>query len=106
MLSGHSTCDHGEVAGPRLSATARRAQIVEVATRLAAERDLRLVPSTELAAEAGISDGLLFHYFPTKKDLAVEVYRRAADDLLADLAESATVEDPVAGLLAGLTATL
>jgi AcrR family transcriptional regulator len=40
------------------------------------------VPVDEIAEAAGISRGLLFHYFPTKRDFYVAVAREAADRLL------------------------
>ena len=39
----------------------------------------------ELAAAAGISKGLLYHYFPTKRDFYGAALRVAADQLLAQL---------------------
>jgi AcrR family transcriptional regulator len=46
-------------------------------------RPLDQVAIDEIAAEAGISRGLLFHYFPTKRDFHVAVVQAAADDLFA-----------------------
>ena len=40
------------------------------------------VPVDEIAEAAGISRGLLFHYFPTKRDFYVAVAREAARQLL------------------------
>src|SRR5262245_55398569 len=45
-------------------------------------RPLDTVAIDEIAAEAGISRGLLFHYFPTKRDYHLAVARAAAQDLL------------------------
>src|SRR5262245_65421305 len=45
-------------------------------------RPLDKVAIDDIAAEAGISRGLLFHYFPTKRDYHVAVARAAAQDLL------------------------
>lgn len=36
---------------------------------------------TELARSAGISKGLLYHYFPTKSDFVVAVLRRSREEL-------------------------
>jgi AcrR family transcriptional regulator len=46
-------------------------------------RPLEKVAIDAIAAAAGISRGLLFHYFPTKGDFHLAVARAAADDLLA-----------------------
>jgi AcrR family transcriptional regulator len=48
----------------------------------------------DLAAAAGISKGLLYHYFPSKRDLYVATLRRSADELLR-----ATEPDPNLGPL-------
>ena len=45
-------------------------------------RPLDKVAIDDIAAEAGISRGLLFHYFPTKRDFHVAVARAAAQNLL------------------------
>jgi len=52
-------------------------------------RPLDKVAIDDIAAEAGISRGLLFHYFPSKRDFHVAVARAAAQDLLGR-----TVADP------------
>lgn len=67
----------------RLDPEARRAQLVELGLQMLSTRPLDKVAIDDIAAEAGISRGLLFHYFPTKRDFHVAVARAAADDLLA-----------------------
>lgn len=55
----------------------------------------------DVAQRAGVSKALVFHYFSTKRDLYVEVVRRAADDLLqATLVPPS--EDPLERLTTGL----
>ncbi|HET6951963.1 MAG TPA: TetR/AcrR family transcriptional regulator [Acidimicrobiales bacterium] len=67
----------------RLDPDARRAQLVALGLEMLSTRPLDKVAIDDIAAEAGISRGLLFHYFPTKRDFHVAVARAAADDLLA-----------------------
>ena len=67
----------------RLDPDARRAQLVELGLKMLSTRPLDKVAIDDIAAEAGISRGLLFHYFPTKRDFHVAVARAAAQDLLA-----------------------
>src|SRR4051812_25945108 len=43
---------------------------------------------TELAQAAGISKGLLYHYFPTKSDFIVAVFRHAREELEQRMAGS------------------
>jgi AcrR family transcriptional regulator len=67
----------------RLDPAARRAQLVALGLEMLSTRPLDQVVIDEIAAEAGISRGLLFHYFPTKRDFHVAVVQAAADDLCA-----------------------
>jgi AcrR family transcriptional regulator len=53
----------------RLTAEARRAEIIHSTRRLFAERGADGVTSRELAQAAGISEGLLFKYFKDKETL-------------------------------------
>ena len=66
----------------RLDPEARRAQLVALGLKMLSIRPLDKVAIDDIAAEAGISRGLLFHYFPTKRDYHVAVARAAAQDLL------------------------
>jgi AcrR family transcriptional regulator len=70
--------------GPRtrLDPQARRTQLVELGLRMLSTRPLDKVAIDDIAAEAGISRGLLFHYFPTKRDFHVAVAEAAAQELL------------------------
>lgn len=67
----------------RLDPEARRAQLVGLGLQMLSTRPLDQVAIDDIAAEAGISRGLLFHYFPTKRDFHVAVVQAAADDLCA-----------------------
>jgi AcrR family transcriptional regulator len=66
----------------RLDPEARRAQLVALGLHMLSARPLDKVAIDDIAAEAGISRGLLFHYFPTKRDFHVAVAQAAAQDLL------------------------
>jgi len=91
----------------RLSAEQRREQLLDAALALAADRDLASVSVEELAAAAGVSEGLLYHYFPTKQALAFAALRRAADAFLADVRAATGAPESVASqLAAGLAAYL
>ena len=46
----------------------RRRQLIGVGLRMLTERPIQAVSVDAVAAEVGISRGLLFHYFPTKAD--------------------------------------
>lgn len=67
----------------RLETDQRRAQLVALAKRAFAEQAYDEVSIDALAREAKISKGLLYHYFPTKRDLYVAGLSETADDLVA-----------------------
>jgi AcrR family transcriptional regulator len=67
----------------RLSPEARRAQLIELGVEMLSARTLDEVSVEEIAAQAGISRGLLFHYFASKQEFHTEVARAAAVELLA-----------------------
>ena len=52
----------------RLSADDRRRQLVAIGLSKIVETPIQDLSLDDVAAEAGISRGLLFHYFPTKTD--------------------------------------
>jgi TetR/AcrR family transcriptional regulator len=55
--------------GPRLPAAERRDAIIETATRVFAERGFRRATTAEIAAEAGISEPILYRHFMSKVEL-------------------------------------
>jgi AcrR family transcriptional regulator len=67
----------------RLDVDARREQLVRIGIELFSERPYDEVWIGEIAARAGVSRGLLYHYFPTKRDFYVEVVRAASADVRA-----------------------
>jgi AcrR family transcriptional regulator len=66
----------------RLDNDQRRAQLLELAKRAFSDRSYDEVSIDDLAKIAGISKGLLYHYFPTKRDLYVAGLREIADALV------------------------
>ncbi|MBF6436704.1 TetR/AcrR family transcriptional regulator [Nocardia cyriacigeorgica] len=73
----------------RLSPDQRRAQLIELGVKMLGERAIEDISISEIAATAGISRGLLFHYFPTKQDFQLEVVRHANAELLMRVAPDA-----------------
>jgi AcrR family transcriptional regulator len=67
----------------RLDVDERRRQLVTLGTQLFTTRTYDDVSIDELAKTAGISKGLLYHYFPTKRDFYVATVREAAAQLMA-----------------------
>ncbi|MGH3518031.1 MAG: TetR/AcrR family transcriptional regulator [Haloechinothrix sp.] len=60
----------------------RRKQLIGIGLDMLTRRPLHQVTIDEVAAQAGISRSLLFHYFPTKRDYYAEVVRAASRRLL------------------------
>ena len=52
----------------------KRELLLEAATKLFVERGLHGTPTSAISKEAGVSAGILFHYFKTKDDLIDELY--------------------------------
>ncbi|HLF41458.1 MAG TPA: TetR/AcrR family transcriptional regulator [Acidimicrobiia bacterium] len=69
----------------RLDADARRGQLVQVGVDLLRSTPFDQITPDAVARIAGVSKGLVFHYFPTKRDLQVAVLRAATAELLARL---------------------
>lgn len=78
----------------RLDADARRAQLIELGLRLLSREPREQVAIDRIAAEAGISRGLLFHYFPTKRHFHVAVVTAAAERLVEVVAPDPALPPP------------
>lgn len=52
----------------------KRELLLEAATRLFVERGFHATPTSEISKKAGVSVGILFHYFKTKDDLITALY--------------------------------
>ena len=89
----------------RMSPEQRREQLLDLGVRLLAHRSLDELSIDLLAEEAGISRGLLYHYFGNKHAFHEAVVRRAADDLIEKTSPPADGE-PMVRMLTSLTAYL
>ena len=75
----------------RLSPEQRREQLLELGVRLIADRPIEEFSVDLLAEQAGVSRGLLYHYFGGKQEFLHAVLRQMADDLFE---ATAPVEHP------------
>jgi AcrR family transcriptional regulator len=91
----------------RLDNDARRAQLLALGMQIFAEQTYDEVSIDDLARAAGISKGLLYHYFPTKRDLYLAGLHQTAAELLAetDVAERADLP-PIERIRQGVDAYL
>lgn len=73
----------------RLSAEDRRRQLVSIGLSKIVEKPIQDLSLDDIAAEAGISRGLLFHYFPTKTDFYLACIAAAGRRILRTTAADA-----------------
>lgn len=74
--------NQGERTRRRLSTAERREQLLAVGVRLFSERPYDEVWIEQVAEIAGVSRGLLYHYFPTKRDFFAAVVERESERML------------------------
>jgi AcrR family transcriptional regulator len=89
----------------RLQIDERRAQLLELGIKLFSTRSYNDLSIDDVAAAAGISKGLLYHYFPGKQEFYVEVIREASLRLQQLTAPDPTLS-PAARLRAAVDAHL
>jgi AcrR family transcriptional regulator len=94
-VSAPSASDPAAPAAPervrrRLSAEERRRQLVGIGLAKIVATPIQDLSLDEVAAEAGISRGLLFHYFPTKTDFYLACIAAAGRRMLRNTAPDAT----------------
>lgn len=65
----------------------KQRRILSAAYRVFSQNSYRRAPMSEIAAEAGISKALLFHYFVNKKELYLYLWEHAVD-----MTRQATIE--------------
>jgi AcrR family transcriptional regulator len=87
----------------RLDPVARREQLVALGLELMRAHPIDHQFLDRVIAAAGISKGLLFHYFPTKRDFQIALVEAATARLLASIAGDPG-PDPDARLRHGLDA--
>jgi AcrR family transcriptional regulator len=80
--------------GPRLSAAARRAQLVDVGRSVFAKRGFEAASLEEIAEGAKVSRPVLYEHFGGKEGLYAVVVDREMDYLVRRIAESIAVGSP------------
>ncbi|MFD9211139.1 TetR/AcrR family transcriptional regulator [Streptomyces sioyaensis] len=83
----------------RLTPDQRREQLVGIGLEMLADRSLDELSTDEVARRAGISRGLLFHYFDSKRDFYRAVVRAECDRFTAATEPDGSLE-PVAWMRA------
>ena len=72
-----------EQARKRLSADQRRPQILKCAVRVFARSNYRAATVADVAAEAGISEALIYKFFPSKKAIFLEILRHMSERIVS-----------------------
>jgi TetR/AcrR family transcriptional repressor of bet genes len=80
--------------------TVRRSLLIEAARRCIAEGGIAAFTIDNISRKAGVSRGLLNHYFPSKNDLLIEIYRNSLYANIVQPASSAAGVSPEAELCA------
>lgn len=93
------------LAKPRKPSDNRRAQLLELGLMLFGGRSYEEVSIDDIAGEAGVSKGLLYHYFGGKRDYYVACLTLAAGRLVAAVKPDEGL-DPEHRAFAGLSAYL
>jgi AcrR family transcriptional regulator len=75
--------------GTRLTSDERREHLLHVGVELVGRHGTADISIEEIARAAGVSKGLLYHYFPTKTDFFVAVLARSQAEM-----DQAVVRDP------------
>ncbi|QSR30312.1 TetR family transcriptional regulator [Nocardioides sp. S5] len=78
----------------RLSAPDRRRQLVGIGLAKIVETPIQDLSMDDIAHEAGISRGLLFHYFPTKTDFYLACISAAGRRILRNTAPDESLPGP------------
>ncbi|MEV4807311.1 TetR/AcrR family transcriptional regulator [Nonomuraea sp. NPDC049421] len=67
----------------RLTPHERRSQLLDIGAEMFAHHSYEEVHMESIAARGGVSRGLLYRYFPTKRDLFAAIFERDSKRLLA-----------------------
>jgi AcrR family transcriptional regulator len=94
-----------EPAYTRLANDERRRLLLELGERLFTEHTYGELSMARIAREAGISKGLLYHYFPSKRDYFVATLASGAEEMRARIEPDPGLP-PEEALMGALTAYL
>jgi AcrR family transcriptional regulator len=84
----------------------RRRQILEAAVKVFADKGFHAARVGDIAEEAGIAYGLVYHYFQSKEDLLETIFRTTWTEMLARVREVEEANVPAAEAVRQVTALL
>ena len=79
---------------PRLAASARRAQLVEVGRKVFAERGYEATSVEEIAERAGISKPIVYEHFGGKEGLYAVIVDREIEQIVSCIVEAISTGSP------------
>jgi AcrR family transcriptional regulator len=59
----------------------KRGEVLAAALKLFVDYGFHGTPTSKIAAEAGVANGTLFHYYKTKEDLIIDLYNEVKNEL-------------------------
>jgi AcrR family transcriptional regulator len=72
----------------------RRQEILDAAVRVFARKGFHTCRVGDIAEEAGVAHGLLYHYFESKDEVLETIFREAWGELLGALRTAEEIEEP------------
>jgi AcrR family transcriptional regulator len=72
----------------------KRREILVAAATCFARKGFERTRTADICAEAGMSSGNLFHYFPSKKAILTAIFEQDGQDMAERLAQAASSDDP------------
>ena len=84
----------------------KRRLIVEAAVRVFARKGYHAARVGDIAEEAGVAHGLLYHYFPSKEEVLATLFRENWSDLLVRFEQVAGSDEPADEQLRGIAKIL
>lgn len=88
----------------RLAGEEKRRQLLDAAVRVFARKGFHASRVGDIAEEAGVSHGLLYHYFKSKNDVLEAVFHENWSILLARIASVEESDEPAADQLRHIAA--
>src|SRR5256885_9925565 len=86
--------------------TDRRAELLEAAVRVFAAKGFHASRVGDIANEAGVAHGLLYHYFRSKEELLETIFRETWRDLLDAVRTIEDTDESARDRLAGVAKIL
>ena len=106
-MTERSIADERRPGRDRAAATGeKRRLILDAAVRVFARRGYHTSRVSDIAEEAGIAHGLLYHYFSSKEEVLATVFRENWGELLGRLARVESSDEPADEQLRGIAKIL